>query len=320
MAVKVVITEAEYRKGEAVFAAAPDFAFVPVSGAEPEVAAAVRREGARYVIVGVQRCTGALYEALPRGGVIARFGVGYDSISLDEVARHGLYCINTPGTLERSVAEFAIGLLLTAARNIAAGSAALKAGAWRAFGGNDLAGKQLLIVGCGAIGRRTARIARDGFGMTILSCGRRPENPDPALFARYSDDFAAVAGEADFVSLHIPDTPATHHYLNRERLALLKPEAIVINTARGAVLNENDLYDAVAAGRIAGAALDVFCEEPYRPADPAKDLRTLPQVVLTPHLGGCTAETCARVAASLLGDLRLAEAGKPENMHLVNRS
>lgn len=317
MAVKVVVTEAEYRKGCPVFAKVPDFEFVPAPENEAVLAAVVRREKARYVIVGVQRYTGALYEALPPGGVIGRFGVGYDGVSPEQIAAHRLYCINTPGTLEYSVAEFAIGLLLAAARNIAGGSEAVKAGGWPVCGGCELAGKRLLIVGCGSIGCRTARIARNGFGMDILGCGRQPENPDPAIFSRYSMDFADIAGDADFLSLHIPDTPDTRYFLNRERLAMLKPDAIIINTARGAVVNENDLYDAVASGHVAGAALDVFCREPYEPLDPARDLRRLPQVVLTPHLGGCTAETCARVAWSLIRDFRLAEAGTPENMHCV---
>ena len=127
-----------------------------------------------------------------------------------------------------------------------------------------------------------------------------------------------LAADADAVSLHIPDTPKNRRFLNAERLAALPPRAVVINTARGAVLDENALFDAVSAGRIAGAGLDVFIAEPYAPQDPARDLRRLDTVVMTPHLAGNTAESCRRVAERVMKNLRCAAQGDRAGMDLVS--
>ena len=317
MAIKTVITEKEFRKGEAIFRTATDFEFIPAPETEADLAEAIRTHQAKHAVVGIVPYRDELYRALPPGGVIARFGVGYDSIDLAKVREYQLHCTNTPGTLEASVAELTIGLLLALMRNIPGTAAALKANDWHNAVGHDISGKRLLIVGCGAIGRKLAQMAKYGFGMTILGCGNAPENPDPALFDEYSKDFADLASSADVVSLHIPNRPENRNWMNAERLALLQPSAVLINTARGVVLDEAALYRALASGALAGAGLDVFCEEPYRPVDPALDLRKLDNVVMTPHLGGSTEETCRRVARKILDNLRFAERGEFHKMNNV---
>ena len=134
-----------------------------------------------------------------------------------------------------------------------------------------------------------------------------------------NDDFGIAASDADFVSLHLPANPDTHHFLNRDTLAVLSPHAWIINTARGSVVDENALYDALAGGRLAGAALDVFDREPYEPADPARDLRALPNVILTPHIGSNTVEANARMAARALKNVRFAMAREYVAMDLLNQ-
>ncbi len=317
MSVKVAITELEYGKAAEYLRSLPDFEFIVSPPGEEELAAVIREHGARHAVVGVRKYVGALYRALPPGGVIARFGVGYDGIDRQAAAECGLFCTNTPGVLERSVAEFSVGSMITAARHLSLCAAEVRAGAWHNRVGVELAGKRLLIVGCGRIGRQTARIAALGFDMRVTGFNRTGENPDPSLFETVTADFGEAVADADFISLHIPSSSGNFHFINAARLRLMKPSAILINTARGSVVDENALYDAVAAGTIAGAALDVFAHEPYCPVDPARDLRRLDRVILTPHLGSSTAEACLRVARRVVANLRAAERGDRDQLDLI---
>ena len=137
-------------------------------------------------------------------------------------------------------------------------------------------------------------------------------------FERIVTDFAEAVAEADFVSLHLPANTETYHYLNQTRIEKLPDGCFLINTARGALVDESALFDALVQGRIAGAALDVFEKEPYQPQAPDKDLRRLPSVVMTPHTGSSTREACDRMAAHALRNIQLAVAGKYEEMNLLN--
>jgi phosphoglycerate dehydrogenase-like enzyme len=188
--------------------------------------------------------------------------------------------------------------------------------------GSELSGKTLAVIGCGPIGRKVAFIAARGLGMRVIGCETAAVDVESMKrdlgFAEIVSDFAAAVRAADFVSLHIPSTPATRHFLNAARLAAMPVRAWLINTARGAVVDEIALYNALAAGRIAGAALDVFEAEPYRPAAPDKDLRTLDRVVMTPHVGSSTQEACNRMAEQALRNIRFAEAGQTDRMDLLN--
>lgn len=323
--VKVAVTELEFKKAGALFRerATGGLNLFSAPAEEKRLVAAVRAEGARHVIVGVEPYTGALYEAMSPGGVIARFGVGHDGIDKPQATARGLLCTNTPDTLDDSVAEFTMSLLLAATRHTVGVAADLAAGRWAPRQGRELKGKTLAVIGCGPIGQRVSGIAARGFGLKVIGCKRTAEGTDRLQrewgFASITTDFAAAVREADFVSLHIPSTPETRHFLDRTRLAVLPAECWVVNTARGAVVDEIALFDALAAGRLAGAALDVFAREPYEPAAPGKDLRTLPNVIMTPHVGSSTGEAAQRVAARALHNLRLAEAGRVAEMDLLNR-
>lgn len=301
----VIVTEPEFRKAERIFGSASEVRCVAAPAGEPQLAAAIRDAAAQAAIVGVHPYRDALYAALPRGGVIARFGVGHDGIDKAQATRAGILCTNTPGVLEQSVAELTILLILAAARHLPEVTGHMANGEWRARAGGEIRGKSLAVIGRGRIGNAVMQAARDGFGMQVVCAGR-------------NDDFTIAASDADFVSLHLPANADTHHFLNTERLAAMSPQAWIINTARGSVVDEAALYDALAAGRIAGAALDVFEQEPYVPVDPARDLRTLPNVILTPHIGSNTVDANTRMAGRALRNVRLAAAGDYGQLDLLN--
>jgi phosphoglycerate dehydrogenase-like enzyme len=301
----VIVTEPEFRKAERILGSASEVRCVAAPADEPQLAAAIRDAGARAAIVGVQPYRDALYAALPRGGVIARFGVGHDGIDKAQATHAGILCTNTPGVLEQSVAELTMLLILAASRHLPEVTGRMANGEWHARTGGEIRGKSLAVIGRGRIGNAVMQAARDGFGMQVVCAGR-------------NDDFTIAASDADFVSLHLPANADTHHFLNRERLAAMSPHAWIINTARGSVVDEAALYDALAAGRIAGAALDVFEREPYVPVDRAHDLRTLPNVILTPHIGSNTVDANARMAGRALRNVRLAAAGDYGQLDLLN--
>jgi phosphoglycerate dehydrogenase-like enzyme len=301
----VVITDTEFAKAEHVFTSDTKVRCVASPAGEDQLAAAIRETDARFAIVGILKYRDALYSALPRGGVIARFGVGHDGIDKALATRAGVLCTNTPGVLNQSVAELTMLLILSAARHLTVLSAEMKARVWAARPGTELSGKTLAVIGCGSIGGAVARIAGMGFGMKVRCAGR-------------GDDFAETVRDGDFVSLHLSGTADNRRFLNGERLAMLPKHAWLINTARGSVVDEAALYDALAERRLAGAALDVFEREPYEPEDPARDLRTLPNVILTPHVGSHTPDASGRIAERALHNIRLAAAGDFAAMDLVN--
>lgn len=321
---RVVVTDLEYRKAQKVFAAAAaeGLECLAAPAGEAELAAFIRDKQARHAIVGVEPYRGAVYDALAKGAVLARFGVGHDGIDKPLASQHGIICTNTPGALDDSVAEHTINLLLAASRWTVPTAAGVKAGEWGPILGRELAGKTLAIIGCGPIGRRVAQIAAFGLRMKVAGCEVLDVDADGMRrdygFERITKDFAAAVAGADFVSLHIPSVATTRYFMNRERLARMPRNAWLINTARGAILDESALYEAIGAGIIAGAALDVFEREPYVPVDPDKDLRTLKNVVMTPHVGSTTQEACDRMAAQALKNIQLAEAGRYAEMNVLN--
>jgi lactate dehydrogenase-like 2-hydroxyacid dehydrogenase len=316
----VLVTEPEYRKGEDRFVAATDLDCRRSPDDEQQLASAVRDSQARFVILGNRQYVGPLYDALPAGGVIARFGVGHDGVDKQLATARQLHCTNTPGVLDQSVAEHAMLLIAAASRRFTSALASMTNGTWTSPAGQDLQGKRLAVIGCGGIGRAVARIASLGYGMRVAGC-TRPGAAGPAAldnFERVTNDFAAAVRDADFVSLHMPARPDTVRFLNRERLALMNPRAWLVNTARGAVVDEAALFEALAAGRIAGAAIDVYTKEPYVPVD-GSDLRSLPNVILTPHVGSNTVESNRRMAERALQNVRFAAAGDVARMDLLNR-
>jgi phosphoglycerate dehydrogenase-like enzyme len=313
----VVVTEPEFRRAEAVFTSAPGMTCVVAPPDEDAFADAIRRHGARHAVMGPFTYKGALYSALPSGGVLARYGVGHDGIDKVLATRAGLFCTNTPGVLHQSVAELTMLMILAAARHMTQTGGGVHDGVWAPRPGLEVRGRTLVIVGCGTIGRATARIARAGFGMRIVGCCRSGSRGDDD-FDQVTPDYAAAVKSADFVSLHIPATAANVRFMNRERLSLLGPHTWLINTARGAVVDEAALYEALAAEQIGGAALDVYEREPYEPAAPDHDLRTLPRAILMPHVGSNTIEANIRMAERALQNISLAERGEFPAMDLLN--
>lgn len=227
----------------------------------------------------------------PQLVVVSNYAVGVDNVDLDEAARRGILVTNTPGAVTEPTADIAWLLLLGAARRVTEGARLVRSGRWKGIGPTQLLGRRavgrtLLIVGAGRIGRAVARRAA-GWDMTILYNARtaHPEFEAPPVSARRVGLEDGLA-EADFVSVHTPLTPETRHLVNAERLALMKPTAVLVNTARGAVVDEAALVDALTAGTIGAAGLDVFEAEPK--VHPG--LLELDNVFMLPHLGSATVE------------------------------
>jgi phosphoglycerate dehydrogenase-like enzyme len=322
--VTIAVTELEYRKGEAFFARAAEQGCecVRAPADESALAAVIRAREIRHVIIGVEKYAGALYQTLSKGGVVARFGVGHDGVDKSQATARGLLCTNTPGALDDSVAEHTINLLFAAARQTVAQAARLRAGEWAPQMGSELKAKTLAVIGCGAIGRRVGQIAARGLGMRVIGCEvaevdvRRMQ--EEFGFVLVVKDFGEAVKGADFVSLHIPSLPQTRHFVSGERLGLLPAGCWIVNTARGALVDEAGLFDALKAGRLGGAALDVFEQEPYAPVAPDKDLRTMAHVIMTPHVSSSTRQACDRMASRALQNIRLAESGNYDQMDLLN--
>lgn len=230
--------------------------------------------------------------------VVANYAVGYDNVDVAACARRGVAVTNTPDVLTDATADLAVALLLAAARRLVEGDALVRAGRWTGWQpgqllGVPVAGATLGLVGMGRIGAAVARRAR-GFGMRVLYHNRRRDaSAEEALGAVYRP-LEDLLRESDAVSLHVPLTPATRHLIGARELALMKPTAVLVNTARGPVVDEAALAAALRAGRPFAAGLDVYEREPAVEAD----LLTLPNVVLAPHLGSAT--TRARTDMALL--------------------
>lgn len=313
---KIAVTDLEYNKAADIFKSFKVFECICAPSEENELAEFIIRNNISHVIVGVNKYQGALYNALPRGGVIARFGVGCDGINKVLVKKKELYCTNTPGALDNSVAECAVGLMLAVARHLPDCAADNKKQVWKNRIGIEISGKTLAVIGCGNIGGKVARIAKSGYEMKVVGFDIvEPQNNH--YFDEFTKDFSAAVKNADFVSLHIPDTTATKDFINSRRLAMMKSTAILINTARGAILDEDALYDAIQSGTISGAALDVFKSEPYIPQSRDKDLRSCKNIIMTPHLGSSTIEACERMAEIALNNIRLCIEGKIEEMNIT---
>ena len=323
-AVPVVVTEREYIKGRPVFESgryAP-LRFIITSPEESAVVHAVSEYEARHAIVGDVTYRDLLYDSLKAGAVLARFGIGYDGIDLERATEHRLICTNTPGILFDPVAEFTILLMLSAARRSATLFDNAQRGIWAPQLGCELHGKQLAIIGCGSIGNRVAQIASRGFGMDVVGC--EPGDVDINALMRqhgYSRIFGtfeeAVSG-SDFVSLHIPNSTENEGFVSRERLRFMPERSWLINTARGAVVNECALYDALISGWIAGAALDVYVNEPYSPLKSGCDLRDLPNVIMTPHAASSTVEGNTRMAEAAVRNVLSGDRGDYDSMNIVN--
>ena len=232
--------------------------------------------------------------------ILANFGVGYNHIDLKAAEKADLRVTNTPDVLTDCTADLTMSLILATARRTSEGERQLRAGRWSGWRpthmlGARVTGKTIGMVGFGRIAQAVARRAHFGFGMKILFHDPYPPKPEAIsdMAAENCQTLEDMLGRSDFISLHCPGGEATHHLLSRERLAMMKPGAFVINSARGDVIDEAALADALKSGALAGAGLDVYEKEPTVHAD----LLSLENVVLVPHLGSASKET--RVAMGM---------------------
>jgi lactate dehydrogenase-like 2-hydroxyacid dehydrogenase len=233
-----------------------------------------------------------------RARIVANFGVGVNNIDLDAARAAGVAVTNTPDVLTDATADLALALVLAATRRMREAEAALRAGMWDGFRptqwlGMGMQGKTLGMIGMGRIGRATGRRAALGFGMRVIYFNRSPVS-EIDFPAEPRESMEAVLAEADVVSLHIPGGADNRGAISAERIALMKPSAYLVNTARGDVVDEPALAAALAEGRLAGAGLDVYADEPAVP----EALLRLENVTLLPHIGSATLE--ARTAMGML--------------------
>jgi glyoxylate reductase len=253
------------------------------------------------------RIDGAMIaEADGRLGLIANFGAGVDHIDLAAARARKIIVTNTPSVFTDDTADMAMGLIISVPRRLPEGGRMLLAGEWTGWGpsnflGHSLGGKRLAIVGMGRIGQAVAHRAR-GFSLEVVYHNRHrlPPAIENMLGARYEPDLDRLIAEADIVTLHCPASTGTHHLLDARRIASMKPTACVINTARGDIIDEEALVDALESGRLAGAGLDVYAREPA--IDPR--LLALPNVILMPHLGSATVEGRGAAGLRLIANIR----------------
>lgn len=245
------------------------------------------------VIVGIDPVTEPVLENAVKLKAISKYGAGLDNINLEAAARLGIKVERAAGTNAVSVAELAIGMFFALARNITALSNSTKSGGWDRVRGVELSGKTAGILGMGCIGREAARMA-SGIGMKVIAYDPYAK-PDKEYMSKYGIEMKGleeVIREADFLTLHLPLTEETRHIINKAALEKMKPSAYIVNTSRGELVDEEELYEALAAGVVAGAAEDVFSKEPPG----GHRLLSLDNFILTSHVGAYTVEANEKMA------------------------
>ncbi|MFH0737410.1 MAG: hydroxyacid dehydrogenase [Candidatus Micrarchaeota archaeon] len=230
--------------------------------------------------------------------VVARAGVGLDNVDQAACAEKGIKVLNTPGASTNAVAELVIGLMIGAMRNVQKAHHQMKGGKWekKALVGREIEGKTLGVIGYGRIGAAVAKKAH-ALGMKIIAFNPPPRHEDG--IARFVDSLDEFLNQSDVVTLHAALTDGTRMIINRDNIAKMKDGAFIVNTARGEMIDEGALYEAIKSGKISGAAIDVFPEEPYKGR-----LLELENVYLTPHLGASTKEAQGRIGAELVRILK----------------
>jgi lactate dehydrogenase-like 2-hydroxyacid dehydrogenase len=258
----------------------------------------------------------------PQLKLVANYAVGFDNVDVTEAKKRGIIVTNAPtAEANESVAEHAVALIFALAHRIVETDQFTRDGKYHGWGpekllGTDVAGKTLGIIGGGAIGSGLARRMKDGFGVSIVYNDMKPNPKFEAAFDASFRSKEALLQESDIVSLHVPLLPSTTHLIDATALAMMKPTALLINTARGPVVDEAALVTALENGKLAGAGLDVFEGEPNIAADPAvaERLRKLQNVVLTPHTASATTTTRAAMSKQAVKNIEQFLAGEtPEN-------
>jgi D-3-phosphoglycerate dehydrogenase len=269
---------------------------MPPGAGEAELIAALGE--ADVLVCGTEPVTARVLEAAPRLRLVARHGIGYENVDVAAARARGIQVGVVHGAMAPAVADLALALLLASARQVPQGNALVKSGGWQAFTGPELPGKTLGIVGLGVIGKQVCRRAR-GFDLRVVA-------HDPLQDADFASAWEVtylplddLLMQADFVTLHAPVTPATRGMIGAAQLALMKPAAYLINTARGALVDEAALFEALKNKQIAGAASDVFVKEP--PGD--NPLLTLDNFIAMPHCGSQTPESKRRMTETTVENI-----------------
>lgn len=305
---RVVVTRRLLPSVEARMAELFDARFNPADlpMPRPELVAAMRTCDVLVPTVTDRIDAAMLAEAGDRLGLIANFGAGIEHIDLAAARERKVIVTNTPGVFTDDTADLTMMLILSVPRRLGEGSRLVRDGQWTGWApstllGRSIGGKRLGIVGMGRIGQAVAHRAR-AFGMEVVYHNRHrlPASIETMLGARHEPELDRLIAEADVLTLHCPGGAATHHLIDAARLALMKPDAYLINTARGDLIDEDALVAALQAGRLAGAGLDVHAREPK--VDPR--LIALPSVIALPHMGSATVEGREHAGEKVIANIR----------------
>lgn len=318
MAIKILLTEAISAAGTAALEKEAEIVYAP----DPSVEAALSLVGdvdgiiSRNTVIDER-----IFARAPRLKAVASHGVGYDHIDVKAATGHGVFVVNTPGANAQSVAELVLAFMLALGRKVVYADNAFRTrndySIRNRCSGQDICEKTLLIFGMGAIGRTLTKICTDGLSMKVLGC-------DPYVSA---EQMAAIGAEkvecfeealplADYVTLHCPYVEELYHIINEKTLARMKPTAFLINCARGKLVDEAALYQALKNGGIAGAGLDVFEPEPPAADNP---LFTLDNIITTPHLGYNALDSFDRMSLWSVQDVLSVIRAEPQRAHVVNK-
>ena len=252
------------------------------------------------------RVDAALMDTAPKLKVVSNMAVGYDNISIAEATKRHIVVSNTPGVLTETTADLAFALLMAAARRVVEAANYTRKRRWKTWGpkillGQDINNATLGIIGLGRIGSEVAKRGR-GFNMKVLYYDeiRLSEEEERQLGVGYIPELAKLLSSADFISVHVPLVPQTHHLIGAAQFALMKPTAVFINTSRGPVVDQRALYEALKSGQIFAAAIDVTEVEPIPPDDP---LLTLDNIIITPHIASASFTTRKNMALMVAENL-----------------
>lgn len=311
----IVLERPLHPAGRAILDAAPD---VTVAVATDAADFASRAREAEAILLWLTRVDRAFLDSCRRLKVVARYGVGFDTVDITACTERGLPVAVTNGANDLGVAEHTMALLLGVARRLTQYDAMVRRGEWRSVDGpliGELAGRTVLVIGYGRIGARVARLCA-AFGMRVMV--HDPAFPTPRIAADGhlpAPDWRAALAEADVVTLHCPLNDSTRHLIDADAFARMKPGVWLINTARGPVVEEAALIDALRSGKVAAAGLDVLGVEPALPDNP---LLGMNNVILTPHSAASAQETLARMAARAAQNILDVLAGRIDPGFLVN--
>ncbi|KPK47439.1 MAG: glyoxylate reductase [Dehalococcoidia bacterium SM23_28_2] len=285
----------------------------------PDVLLAEAADADALLTLLTDRIDARIMAAAPRLRAISNMAVGYDNIDVQEASRRAILVTNTPGILTKTTADFAFALLLAAARRVVEADRYTREGRWKTWGpqillGQDIHDATLGVMGLGGVGLEVAKRGR-GFGMRVLYYDKTRKPKEERRYRLAYAEPKELLAESDFISLHVPLTAETHHLIGERELSLMKPTAVLVNTARGTIVDQRALWRFLKERRIAAAAIDVSEQEPIAPDDP---LLGLDNIIITPHIASASVATRLAMAKMAVDNLLAAMRGEVPP-HCVNR-